>query len=364
MSLSTNVSRLSAPRSRHVGIVQTAHEARLVYQLRYRVYVHEQDVRLDGVDWARREMAYSLDPWSCLWYVRDGEAVVGTITQTIIGADFDLSRVPSVLELDGFPRSDSCPLGYSGRFAVAPDHRSTWVVPSLVRSCYEYGRARGAKFDFMVTNPSLVPLFERLGYVRYTASAILANGVGLVIPLVLPATDHEHLRKIRSACLPAASRFQPEPEWGEWLRARHPLIDVYYGSDCAHEQCDAALAYRLDVPMSVAVELSAMSFVHHFRAGTTLRQEGDRVTYTFFVVDGQLSVDRMDGWDDTRAGRAPDGVAFSDVAVRCETDAVVLCVPDTAVARLLRRYPESGGGLQELLDHDRPAFVETARLLR
>lgn len=362
--MSSNVSRVSASRSRHVGIVWNEHEARLVHQLRYRVYVHEQDIRLDGVDGARREMADSLDPCSLLWYVREGETVVGTITQTMIGADFDLSRLPSALELDGFPRSDSRPLGFSSRFAIAPDYRSTWVLPSLVRSCYEYGRRRGAKFDFMVTSPSLVPLFERLGYVRYTASATLVSGVGLLIPLVLPATDHEHLRRVRSACLPAASRFQPEPEWGEWLRARHPIIDEYYGSDRGREQCAAALAYRLDLPMPVAVELSAMSFVHHFPADTTLRREGDRVTYTFFAVDGHLSVNRMGGWGDTTAGRAPDGVAFSDVAVRCETDAVVLCVPDAAVVRLARRYPEYGGVLQELLEHDRPAFVETALLLR
>lgn len=55
-----------------------------------------------------------------------------------------------------------------------------------------------------------------------TESAFHASDVGLLIPMVLPATDHDHLRSVRSACLPAAAYFRAEPEWGAWLRAmRH-----------------------------------------------------------------------------------------------------------------------------------------------
>jgi hypothetical protein len=50
-----------------------------------------------------------------------------------------------------------------------------------------------------------------------------------------------------------------------------------------------------------------------------------------------------------RALAAPDGVGFSQVEIRSETEALVLCMPDWAIARLQRRYPESACRLKELL---------------
>ncbi|HTE47766.1 MAG TPA: hypothetical protein VK636_21160, partial [Gemmatimonadaceae bacterium] len=253
------------------------------------------------------------------------------------------------LELDAFPRSVRCPLGFSSRFAIAPDHRSTWVLPSLARHAYVHGRQLGAKFDFMATNPGLVRLFERLGYIRYTASAIHTRDAGLLIPMVLPATDHEHLRNTRSACLSAAAGFDPEPEWGMWLRATHPIIGVYYSADVRCEQSGEILGRRLGLPANIASELSALSFVHRFPAGSWLRRDRDRVTCTFVSMDGRLNAAQIDDSGAAASSRAPDGIAFSRVAIWCETDALVLCVPDTAVARLQRRYPEHSDRLQGLL---------------
>ncbi|MEP6492097.1 MAG: hypothetical protein ABJF01_05435 [bacterium] len=353
-----------APAHATVGIVDDASDARRVCQLRYRVYVHEQGKQPDGADWERGELTDSLDSFSRLWYARDGETIVGTVAQTIIGADFDLSRLPAALELDRFPRSNACPLGFSSRFAIAPDHRSTWVLPSLARYTYAYGRELGAKFDFMATNPGLVPLFERLGYVRYTASAVCTKDVGLLIPMVLPATDYEHLRKTRSACLPATTYFPDEPEWAEWLRATHPIIGTYYESDPGHHRCGAALAARLHLPIDVATELSSMSFVHCFPAGALLRREGDRATCTFMAIHGRLNVDLPHSDTSPAAACAPDGVAFSRVTIGCETDAAVLCVPDTAVARIKRRYPEHAACLQQLPVHTAAPDGQAGRMLR
>lgn len=309
-------------------------------------------------------MVGALDRWSSLWYAREGDAVVGTLAQTIIGPGFDLSRLPPELELDDFPCSLSCPLGFSSRFAIVPDRRSTWVLPSLARYTYAHGRALGAKFDFMVTSPAHVPLFERLGYLRYTASAFHAKDVGILIPMVMPATDHEHLRSVRSACLSAAAHFEDEQEWGDWLRATHPMIGAYYESDVGHEQCGTALVERTGLPLNVAVELSAMSFVHHFPAGTSLRREGDRVRCTFVALQGQLSVGRSDDGDPSTRRRAPDGVEFSRATIRCESKAVVLCIPDSAVTRLERRYPEHAPCLQELVMRASLVNVHEADIVR
>lgn len=338
------------PHSCTVSMARSKREARLVYQLRYQVYVYEQGRSPDCVDRKRGEMEDALDPYSSLWYALEGDDVVGTITQTIVGPDFHLGMLPSALELDKLPRA--APLfGFTSRFAIAPEHRGTWVLPSLARHSYAHGRTRGGKFDFMVTSPALVALFERVGYVRYTKSIVDANGrdVGPLIPMVLPATDHEHLRRVRSACLPAAAYFTEEPQWGQWLREQYPMIDVYYGSDTSSEEHAAMLAREAQLPIGVAMELSSSSFAHHIPAGSKLRLAGDRVACSFLALAGKLTACVRGGADWSRTPTAPDGVEFSQVEIRCETDALVLCMPDWAIARLQRRHPESESRLKELL---------------
>lgn len=332
-----------------VGMVATSQEATEVFRLRYRVFVHEQGRRGDDIDWARGELRGRLDACSHLWHARDGHATVGTVTQTMIGPGFDLSLLPMGLELDRF-RTEVGVIGYSSRFAIEPTHRSRWVLPSLAQHSYAHGRTLGGKLDVIAANPTLVPLYERLGYVRYTAWGVQAKGVGLLIPLVLPATDLAHLRRVRSACLPAAEQFADEPEWGAWLRAAHPMIGRYHESDLRAERFSAVLHERTNLPVHVAVELSEMSFVHCFPAGTPLLRQGDRVTCAYVAMEGELSVSRRrDDGDEEAPRRAADGVAYARVAMWCETDAVVLCVPLTAIARLRRRYVEHSDRLLELL---------------
>jgi hypothetical protein len=75
------------------------------------------------------------------------------------------------------------------------------------------------------------------------------------------------------------------------------------------------------------------------------------VTSAFFALEGRLSVRHATGGGGSSVARvAPDGIAFAGSTIRCETDAVVLCVPDAALARLKRRYPEHGDRLAGVLE--------------
>jgi hypothetical protein len=62
--------------------------------------------------------------------------------------------------------------GIEAMFATAPQGRPDSIV---------------AIVDFMATNPGRVGMFERIGYVRYTDTPIHAHGVGLLLPMILPA---------------------------------------------------------------------------------------------------------------------------------------------------------------------------------
>ncbi|MEP7000250.1 MAG: hypothetical protein ABI969_07210 [bacterium] len=109
-----------APSHATVGMVVTEEEATQVFQLRYRVFVHELGRRGEGIDRARGELTGQLDASSHLWQARDGHTLVGTMTLTMIGPEFDLSQIPSEFELDRV-RADAGLIGYSSRFAIDPN---------------------------------------------------------------------------------------------------------------------------------------------------------------------------------------------------------------------------------------------------
>jgi hypothetical protein len=334
------------PRDAIVATASNRTETSAVCQLRYRVYVHEQGKRPEGIDWQRGELSDPLDDSSCLWYAREGDSVIGTITQTIVDDDFDLTRLPAALELETFPR-EAGPFGYSSRFAIAPDRRSLWVLPSLARHSYAHGRMLGGKFDFMAANPGRVGMFERIGYVRYTNAPVYSQGVGLLLPMILPATDHAFLRRIRSPCLAAAVLFHDEPQWREWLLARRPIIDLYYSPEYRRQVRETVLVQQATLPADVAEELDALSFVQHFGAGTVLQQIGDRVTCAFLAFEGKLVTERAA--EESQVRYAPDGVLLADTVIRSETDAVVLCAPEFAISRLRRRHPGHSAKLDGLI---------------
>jgi GNAT superfamily N-acetyltransferase len=336
-------------RDGRIGIAVNEHTKKRVYRLRYDVYVREQGLPQNGVDHEHGELRDPLDEASSLWYAEEGESLVGTTTQTIIGPLFDLRQLPAAYALDTFPRSESAPLSFCSRFVIAPDYRGTWVLPSLVRHLYVQGRMQGARFGFMNTFPALVPLYERVGYLRYTHSVIYQKGFGLVIPMVMPGTDHEHLRKVRSACLPATHCFPDEPEWGTWLRDTHPLINVYYGPDLWREAWHTAVARQLGLPSDVASDLLAMSFLHMFSAGTLLRRAGERVTCAFLALDGKLGIERGSDAPKSEAPSAPDGIDLARETLRCKTDSTVICIPETAIARATRRNPEHAARLAAIM---------------
>lgn len=337
------------PQDARIGIAVNEHTKRRVYRLRHSVYIREQGIPRDGVDDAHGELQDPLDESSSIWYAEEGGSIVGTMTQAIIGPHFDLRQLPAAFALDTFPRSQWAPLSFCSRFVIAPDYRGKWVLPSLVRHLYMQGRMQGGRFGFMATRPGLVPFYERVGYLRYTHSVFDGKGFGLQIPMVMPGTDHEHLRKVRSACLPATRYFPDEPQWGTWLRGAHPLINAYYGPELWREAWHASVARQLSLPSDVTSDLVAMSFVHMFPAGTLLRRAGERLTCAFLALHGKLSVERRSDAAKSDSPCAPDGVELARATVRCETDSTVICIPDTAIARAARRHPEHTAHLAELM---------------
>ena len=111
--------------------------------------------------------------------------------------------------------------------------------------------------------------------------------------------------------------------------------------------CETVLVQRATLPADIAEELDALSFGQHFTAGTVLQQIGDRVTCAFLAFEGKLVTERA--LEELPVRHAPDGVLLADTVIRCETDAIVLCVPGFAISRSQRRHPEHEAKLDGLI---------------
>lgn len=309
------VAAARVPAGATLRAVRTEAERAAVYRLRYDVYVEEQGKRPHGADHGRRWLTDELDDASVTLYAEEGGHVVGTVRRTDPGRGYDFRSQPAALEIERFPLDAGNAVTLCSRFVVAADHRHSWVAPALLVDMYARGRQVGAVFNLIATNPALVPLYERLGYVRYTAGGHLAD-VGLLVPMVLVLTDHEHLRRTRSCLALAVADHPHDPRWSAWLRATFPLVGDYYSADAP------AVASSLLAPAGLSAEcvrqLARRCFVHRFAAGDVLRRAGDRDTCCFVVLSGRLA------WTD---GGETAGETDPAPRLRCEDDAEVLCVP-------------------------------------
>lgn len=339
-------------------------EREAIYRLRYDVYVREQDKTYAAADHGARTLSDPLDAASRLWYAAHSGSLVGSLRVTVVRPCFDASLLEPRLQLRAFPCTDDRPLSFSSRFVVGPSLRGTAVMSSLVVHAYAHVRSLGVPFDLMTTSPALVPLFERLGYVRYTHDAIETADAGVLIPMALATGDHDHLRDVRSAFLPATREFQAEPEWAAWLRERFPRVRAYYGAR-AREEAVALVAEALSVTPALASDLAALGFVHRFAAGDRLQRAGDRLTCTYIPLDARLRVAparhgtspasdvvKPVGGDDGSAvasvGRSVEPGSRVQRDVLCEAGGRVLCLPEAALTLAARRAPERAAAVLRL----------------
>jgi len=190
------------------------------YHLRYEVYVAEQGKPYPDADHDRRLLRDPLDERGTVLMATSASGdVVGTLRVNFgddpafvdaYGEKLDLGRL-----LPLGPRR----LSFTSRLAINPRWRRSPVFRELVSAAFWVGGAPEVSLSICTCRPSLVPLFQHLGYQEY-GPRFSEPGGGHQCALLLVTGDLEHLGAVGSPFYPLASRYPPDTTTRHWLSSR------------------------------------------------------------------------------------------------------------------------------------------------
>lgn len=184
------------------GVAASAAERQDVYAFRYRVYAEKMN-RPDIIDadHTRKIIYDGLDDSACHFTVSQKGDIVGAMRIHRIrgfGDGHPFTEADSDrYKIDSFLAASPDGIVFSSRLIIDPDHRRGPVLNKLLTKVFEAALRDGVHFGFVHCSPSLVDMYERMGYRRYTDN--LADPVfGYKVPMVLVLHDRDYLMAVRS----------------------------------------------------------------------------------------------------------------------------------------------------------------------
>jgi hypothetical protein len=335
-----------------IGIASSAAEQEECFRLRYRVYVDEMGKQPGVADHKRKLLTDGHDRNATILYVTDGNQIVGTM-RMIFAADEIPEGYKSRYDLDtafaGIPREQ---IVFTGYLIVALEWRQTRSLWYIFERAYRDARARGVWLDLIHCTPSLVALYETMGFRRFRQNFIDPD-YGMRIPLALVADDMAHLGHIRSPLARLAEDFKNDPEHGRWFTE---TFSAYAQPSCARimgtEDFLAYVAehiYMDDHPLlrglakDEANRVVKSGTILRVRRGEVILRAGDAGSEMFMLLAGAAEVrGRAKGGGTVVLQTLGKGQIFGEMALlsRQPRTADVIAIDDVELLMLNRQYFE------------------------
>lgn len=184
-----------------IAIAESPEEKQRVYRFRYSVYVDEMGKRnLSCADHDRKILTDDLDASATLFYADSGGQLVATLRRNLVGCDGMPEAYRDIYDLAAFEGFAPESLSLSSRLMIAREMRGSPALARLLVGAYEDALVRGRRLDLCNCSPSLVDLYEHLGYRRYKDN-FMDPDVGYRVPMALVVRDEAHLEALRSPFL-------------------------------------------------------------------------------------------------------------------------------------------------------------------
>ena len=175
-------------------IATTAEERDAIYRLRYDVYVREFNYPFPA---SPERLSDCWDASAVHFALKDGEPLLGAMR---VNCAVSLAHDEAVVERYQLGNVSGCPLEnlyLASRAIFTREARGGRHLRHMLREVFRWGLDQEVRVCVIDSSPRLVPLYERLGWVRY-ADHFQDAALGERVPLLLRLTDHDYLRSISS----------------------------------------------------------------------------------------------------------------------------------------------------------------------
>jgi predicted GNAT family N-acyltransferase len=181
-----------------IAIAKTDQELLQLGRLRYELFVERDGKSYRAADKDQRLFLEPVDKCSLNFFGTIGNDCVVAVRSTKVqdsGCDERLSRIvaQSALPSDQI----SATVIYS-RFVVCERIRARLLIPELFRLAYRTALSSGMRHSILAARPSLIPIFERFGFVA-GSTAFLDEIAGPMVIMKRDLLDRDHVARSASS---------------------------------------------------------------------------------------------------------------------------------------------------------------------
>jgi len=183
-----------------VKVATSASDLLLIGKLRYEYFIARDGKPYTHADHTARSLIEPVDRRSLNFYVEIDNKLVAAVRlsrseDAVLDEQLSAAIAHSSLDKE---RLHSTVL--NSRLVVREETRARLCVPELFRMVYRAGRLAGAQHCVAAARPSVIPLFQRFGFVVQPGS-YACNVAGTMRVAVLDSLDHGRLVETRSPFL-------------------------------------------------------------------------------------------------------------------------------------------------------------------
>lgn len=192
-----------------------------LFGFRYRILVDEMGLELGAADHRQRLVRDEADKGAIHLFLTHDSQVVACL-RLQVGQTWDqLTDKLDTYGLAPFASYGPGALSFTDMLLVAPAWRTSQMPALLLGAAYKISRRGGTVFDFCHCAPSLVSLYQKLGYRRYTRN-FTDPDFGLQVPMVLVMDDVGHMADMNSPVIRLAQQYQNDSKNAQWFRREFP----------------------------------------------------------------------------------------------------------------------------------------------
>jgi hypothetical protein len=174
-----------------IAIAKTDQELLQIGRLRYELFVERDGKSYCDADKDQRLFLEPVDKCSLNFFGTIGNDCVVAVRSTKVqdaGRDERLSRI---VEQSALPADQILATVIYSRFVVCERIRARLLIPELFRHVYHTGLSSGMTHSILAARPSLIPIFERFGFVA-GSTAFLDEIAGPMVIMKLDLLDRDY----------------------------------------------------------------------------------------------------------------------------------------------------------------------------